>query len=309
MAHVPSHGDEKPTKNSEPTGPWYTPKTIWKLLREAGAGWMSDKAPTLGAALAFYSILSLAPLLVIVVAIAGPVFGTAAAQGRLAEEIEGIVGREGGKAVEAMIVNADTPAAGGMTVVGIVMLLVGAAALFGQLQEALNTIWRVQPRSGQGILRFIRSRFLSFSLVIGTAFLLLASLVVSAALSALGDATTLWGASIWVHLLDNVASFGIIALLFAMIYRFLPDARINWGDVWLGAVLTALLFTAGKFLIGYYLGHSSTASAYGAAGSLVVLLVWLYYSAQIFLFGAEFTKVYSHHRAENSAMDLTGHTE
>ena len=173
------------------------------------------------------------------------------------------------------------------------MLLLGAAGLFGELQGALNTIWGVRPKPGRGVLGLLRDRFLSFSMVLGTTFLLLVSLVVSAALAALGSLFGEWQTAVVGQVVNQVISLGVVTLLFAMIYRFLPDVKIAWRDVWLGAVITAVLFTVGKYLIGLYLGRTSTASAFGAAGSLAVLLIWLYYSAQIFLFGAEFTKVHA----------------
>jgi membrane protein len=173
------------------------------------------------------------------------------------------------------------------------MLLVGALGLFGQLQDALNTVWQVQPKAGRGMLGFLRDRFLSFSMVLGTAFLLLVSLVISAALSALGGLLGDWGASVIGQIVNAAVTLLVITLLFAMIYRFLPDAQIAWRDVWFGAVFTTVLFTVGKYLIGFYLGRAGTASAYGAAGSFAALLIWLYYSAQIFLFGAELTKAHA----------------
>jgi len=264
------------------------------MLKEAGNSFIEDMAPRLGAALAYYTVVSLAPLLVIVLAIAGFVFGDQAAQGRVQGEISSLVGEEGGKAVEQMVVNADRPKAGTVaTVFGVAMLLFGASGLFGQLQDALNTIWGVQPKPGRGIMGIIRDRFLSFTMVLGTAFLLLVSLVISAVLSALESMLGEWGASVLGQVFNLLVSTGVITVLFAMIYRFLPDAKIVWRDVWLGAALTAVLFTIGKYLIGLYLGKAGLASAYGAAGSLAVLLIWLYYSSQIFLFGAELTKVYA----------------
>jgi membrane protein len=270
------------------------PKTLWRLLKDSGAEWMEDKAPRLGAALAYYTIFSLAPLLVIVTAIAGFFFGREAAQGQLASQIQGLVDEQGGKAVQEMVANAGQTGSGGLaTALGIVMLLLGAMGLFGQLQDALNTVWEVQPKPGRGILGFLRDRFLSFSMVLSVAFLLLVSLVISAWLAALGSLFGDWQTSVLGHLVNGAVSYVVITLLFAMIFRYLPDAEIAWKDVWLGAVIASLLFVVGKLLIGLYLGHSSVGSVYGAAGSLAVLLVWLYYSSQIFLFGAEFTKVYA----------------
>jgi membrane protein len=233
--------------------------------------------------------------LVIVLAIAGFVFGREAAQGQLLGQIEGLVGPEGGKAIETMVAKGGTqPGSGTLaTILGVIMLLVGAAGLFGQLQDALNTIWEVQPKPGRGIWGFVQDRFLSFTMVLGSAFLLLVSLVISAALAAIGGLFGDWQTGVVGQAVNQLISLAVITLLFAMIFKFLPDAKIAWRDVWLGAVITAILFTLGKFLIGLYLGHSSVGSVYGGAGSLAVLLIWLYYSSQIFLFGAEFTKVYA----------------
>jgi membrane protein len=290
-AHV-----QAPIEPGRGSGSALNPRAFWALLKDAGSEWVEDKAPRLGAALAYYTAFSLAPLLVIVIAIAGLVFGQQAVQGHLSAQIQGLVGAEGAQAVETMVANANKPATGTLaSILGIVMLLVGAGGLFGELQDSLNTVWEVQPKPGRGLLGMLRDRFLSFTMVLGTAFLLLVSLAVSAALAAMGSVFGEWGVSFLGQVLNFLISFAVITLLFAMIYRFLPDVRIAWRDVWLGAALTAALFSVGEFLIGLYLGYAGTASAYGAAGSLAVLLVWLYYSAQIFLFGAELTKAHAHY--------------
>jgi membrane protein len=268
----------------------------WTLLKQTGTEWTSDNAPRLGAALAFYSVLSIAPLTVIALAIGGAVFGADAARGELVGQVEGMVGRQGAAAIQEMIAHAEKPATGTLAAIaGIVTLLVGAGGVFGQLQDTLNVIWKVRPKPGRGLWRMIRDRFFSFTLVLGTGFLLLASLVVTAAMHALGEYLLglMPGAQILGHMLNFVLSFAATALLFALIFRFIPDARVAWSDVWIGALLTAALFTLGKFLLGLYLGRGAVSSAYGAAGSLVVLLVWIYYSAQILFFGAEFTQVYA----------------
>jgi membrane protein len=271
-------------------------KDYWVLLRTAGSEWVVDKAPRMGAALAYFTIFSMAPLLVITVAVAGLVFGPQAAQGQIVGQLQGLVGDEGALVIQDMLKNASQRASGiAATVLGVVALLLGAMGIFGELQDSLNTIWEVQPKSGRGIWGIIQDRLLSFAMVLGTAFLLLVSLVISAGLAAVGSVLGAWGVSIAGQIVTLVASFVVITLIFAMIFRFLPDAHIAWGDVWLGAAITALLFAIGKFLIGLYLGHSAIGSTYGAAGSLAVLLVWLYYSAQIFLFGAELTQVYANH--------------
>jgi membrane protein len=271
-------------------------KEAWAVLKQTGQEWVEDNAARLGAALAFYSVLSLAPLLVIVIAIAAAVFGEEAARGEVVAQIEGMVGREGAQAIQDMIAHAQKPAAGTVaTVLGVAVLLFGASGVFGQLQDALNTIWEVRPKSGRGVWGVVKDRFFSFAMVLGTGFLLLVSLTVSAVLHALGEylAGLMPGLeSVWL-VVNFLISFGVITLLFALIFKLVPDVKIAWKDVWVGAVLTALLFTAGKFLLGLYLGRGSVSSAYGAAGSLVVLVVWIYYSAQILFFGAEFTQVYA----------------
>ena len=269
-------------------------KDLWPLLKEAANDWLEDRAPRLGAALAFYTVFSLAPLLLIAIAVAGLFLGQTAAQDQSAREIEGLVGEEGGRAVQSLLQQANKPGQGiAASILGVVMLLVGAAGLFVELHDALNTIWGVRPRAGRGVWGFVKDRFLSFTMVLVMAFLLLVSLVLSAALSALTHLISRWEFLYAGFCLNELVSLVVIALLFMVIYRFLPDAKIAWRDVWLGAAVTAVLFEVGKFLIGLYLGRSGGAWAYGAAGSLAVLLIWLYYSAQIFLFGAELTKVYA----------------
>jgi membrane protein len=268
----------------------------WNLLRRTFAEWSEDKAPQLGASLAFYSAISIAPLLVIALSIAAFFLGEEAARGKVIEEFQGLVGSEGGKAIEDMIASANKPGAGLIaTLLSIATLLFGASGVFGQLQDALNTIWEVKPKPGRGILGFVRDRFLSFAMVLGVAFLLLVSLLLTTAIAAIGlSDDTLPNSLQWLAQVVNFAvSFAVISALFAMIFKLLPDVRMSWNDVWLGAIVTAVLFTIGKLAIGLYLGHSSMASSYGVAGSFVVLLVWTYYSAQILFFGAELTQVYA----------------
>lgn len=271
-----------------------TVRDIWDIVKEAGSEFLADRVPRLGAALAFYTTFALAPLLVIVVAIAGLVFGRKAAEGRLLAEMRSLVGKEGGEALQALVAAAGQHGAGIVaSIVGGVVLLFGAVGLFGQLQDALNTIWEVEPKPGRGIWGIVRSRLLSFSLVLGSAFLLLVSLAVSAAMSAMSGLFDGAQSSVISHTIQWLVSFGVITGLFAMIYRLLPDAEIAWRDVWFGAAVTSVLFTVGKSLIGLYLGQTATTSVYGAAASFVVLLLWNYYTAQIFLFGAELTKAYA----------------
>ncbi|WP_437191318.1 YihY/virulence factor BrkB family protein [Planctomicrobium sp. SH527] len=265
-----------------------------RILREAGEHWVADKASRLGAALAYYTIFSLAPLLVIMIGVAGLIFGKEAAQGQVTDQISHLVGKEGGQAIQAIIENANQPQTGSLAaVLGVLMLLLGAAGVFGQLQDALNTIWEVQAKPGGGIWGFVRSRFLSFSMVLGVAFLLLISLIVSSALAAVGPLLGDWKTSGIGQLVTFSFDVIVISVLFALIFKFLPDAKVAWRDVWFGAVVTSFLFSLGKSLIALYLGRAGITSAYGAAGSFAALLVWLYYASQIFLFGAELTRAYA----------------
>lgn len=276
------------------------PKDVFKLLKDTVTEWSEDKVPLWAAALAYYTIFSLAPLLLIAIAIAGVVFGEDAARGEIVGQIQNLVGKQGAEAIQSMIQNAHRPGSGGTiaTIVGVVTLLFGASGVFGQLQDALNSIWGVKPKPGRGIASFLQTRFLSFAMVLVIGFLLLVSLVLSAALAAIAAFFShfLPELVIFGQLLNFVVSFGFITLLFAAIYKFLPDVNVAWKDLWVGAATTSLLFNIGKFLIGLYLGSSGASSTYGAAGSLVVLLLWVFYSAQIILFGAEFTQVFAKYR-------------
>ena len=271
-------------------------RIVWKLLSATYMKWSEDHAQGLGAALAFYTVFSLAPLLLIVIAIAGLVFGQEAAEGQIIGQIQGLVGEESAKAIQGILENVRKPATGLIaTALAIITLLFGATGVFAQLQEALNTIWGVENKSGLGILQILRNRFLSFMTVLGSGFLLLASLVLSAGLAAIGQRLEylLPGPEPFIQAINFLVSFGVITVLFAMIYKMLPDVSIQWSDVWIGAGMTSLLFTIGKFLIGLYLGKSDVGVVYGAAGSLIIILLWVYYAAQIFLLGAEFTAVYA----------------
>jgi membrane protein len=274
----------------------WRPKRIYQLLKATYYEWSKDKAPRMGAALAYYTIFSLAPLLVIAIAIAGFVFGAEAVQGQIMGQIQGLVGSESARAVQTMIQSAHKPAHGVFaTILGIAVLLLGASGVFTEMHDALNTIWKVDTMSQSGVWRLIKGRFLSFGMVLGIGFLLLVSLLLSAALTAVATYASgfLPIPPTALHAVDFVFSLVFIAVLMALIFKFLPDATIAWGDVWVGAALTSLLFTAGKFLIGLYIAKSVTMSAYGAAGSVVIMLAWIYYSAQILYFGAEFTRVFS----------------
>lgn len=273
-------------------------KQILDLIRKSVKAWVDDYAPSMGAALAYYTLFSIAPLLIIAIAVAGLVFGQEAARGEIVAQIQGLIGREGAITVQGLMKSANEPAQDILAMmVSIITLVIGATTVFGELQSDLDRIWRVPaPAKENGIWTMLRTRLLSFGLVLGLGFLLLVSLVVSTAIAAFGKWSNgiFEGWEAFLHALDFSISFAITTLLFAMIYKLMPRARIAWQDVWVGAAVTAFLFEIGKFLIGLYLGKTSIASGFGAAGSLVVLLVWVYFAAQIFLLGAEFTWVYSH---------------
>ncbi len=271
-------------------------KTAYRLLKDTFNEWSEDKATRLGAALAYYSVFSIGPLVILAIGAASLIFGAEAAQGAVADEIKGTVGEPVAQALQQMLAHGHQSGWGTRaTIFGIVTLIFGASGVFGQLQDALNTVWKVAPKPGRGILGIIQDRFLSLTMVLGTGFLLLVSLVLTAALSAISNSLTgtLPGGTVFWQIVHQVVAFGVIALLFAMIFRLLPDALIAWRDVWIGAVLTAVLFSVGKFLLGWYLGREGVTSGFGAAGSLVVILLWVYYSSLILLFGAEFTRVYA----------------
>ncbi|MFL6263520.1 MAG: YihY/virulence factor BrkB family protein [Thermoanaerobaculia bacterium] len=268
------------------------------LIKESFQEWQKDGALDLGAALAYYTIFSLAPLLLVALAVAGLLWDRGEIQGQLIAEIQGLMGPQGAQAVQTMLANAGQHGSGVIaSILGVATILFGATGVFVQLQNALNRVWNVEARPGLGIWSFVKTRLISFGMVLGIGFLLLVSLIISTAVSAVGKWATglLPGSETLMQGLTFVVSFAFVTLLFAMMYKFLPDVEIGWRDVWIGAVVTALLFTLGKFLIGLYLGKSSIASTYGAAGSLVVVLLWIYYSSQILFLGAEFTQVYATH--------------
>jgi membrane protein len=272
-----------------------TVRDLGWLFKRALGGWWNDNVPRLGASLAYYTLFALAPILIVAITIAGFVFGPEAVQRQVTSEISGLMGEEGGRAVQGMLRGAQQRGSDGIaTAVGLVTFFLGATGAFLELQTALNAIWRVKPKPDAGLKDMLLQRLLSFGLVIGVGFLLLVSLVISAALSALNrylGALVPEIAVVWQGV-NTLVSLGVATLLFAMIYQFLPDVELRLRHVWLGALVTAGLFNIGKYLIGLYLGTSGVASAYGAAGSVVVLLVWVYYSAQIVLLGAEFTRAY-----------------
>jgi membrane protein len=269
----------------------------WVLLKQVANSWIDDYVASMGAALAYYTVFSLAPLLLIVISVAGLVFGDDAARGAIQSQLASLMGEPGASAVQALLVSVRQPAQGlAAATVGVVLLFVGATTVFGELQDALDRIWRVPTRvRSSGWLALLRARLLSFGLILALGFLLIVSLVASATLAAVGRGLDpIFGS--WRGLAEAsnaVIGFGLVAVIFALIYKIMPRVRVLWSDVWLGALFTALLFTLGKFLFGLYIGQSGIASGFGAAGSLVVVLLWVYYSAQILLIGAEFTWVFA----------------
>jgi membrane protein len=267
-----------------------------KLLFESIKAWIDHRASSRGAALAFYTLFSMTPILILAIAIAGYFFGAQAAQGEIIGQIQGLVGPNGAQAVQALLAAARNPLSGLVaTLVATVLLLIGATSVFAELKGSLDEMWGVTPSKHSAFTVLLKTRFLSFSLVLVLAFLLLISLVISAALAVLERYVgTFWSSSMMVlSAVSQIISFSVIASLFAVIYKMLPDAPLSWRDVWIGAVFTAALFSLGKYAIGLYLGNSGVASGFGAAGSLIALLLWVYYSAQIFFFGAEFTRQYA----------------
>lgn len=260
--------------------------------------WSTDKAPKLGAALSFYTMFSLAPLLLIVISIAGLLFGPDAAKGQIVGQIEGLIGRQGAEVVETALKNSSNTETGIIAlIISFITLIIGSTAVFIELQDSLDMIWKVRPKPGRNLIKgILRDRVLSFALVITTGFLLLVSLLVSAALSAFNTYMSnkfVAIAPLLLELINNILSLVIISLMFALIFKILPDVHVKLKDVAVGAVVTGILFVIGKFLIGLYLGSNTLGSTYGAAGSLVVLLLWVYYSAQILFLGAEFTHIYT----------------
>ncbi len=283
-------------------------KTAWGLIKESISAWVGDYAPSMGAALAYYTLFSIAPLLIIVIAVAGFFLGTEAAQGEILGQIRDLIGDEGAVAVQGLLKSASQPKQGLIAgALGVLTLIVAATGAFAELQSDLDRIWRSPAEKAEsGIWQMLRKRLLSFGMVLAIAFLLLVSLVVSAGLAAFGAWSKALSPNLEVLLTAaNIGvGFAIFTGLFALMYKMLPKTDIHWRDVWVGAAVTALLFTIGKYLIGLYLGKAGVGSAFGAAGSLVVLIVWVYYSAQIFLLGAEFTWVYAHRCGSRSERSL-----
>jgi membrane protein len=270
-------------------------KRAFLLLKNTFTQFSAHKAPRLGAALAYYTIFSIAPLLLIAIAIAGFVFGREAVQNQIVEQLRGVLGTNAAQTIQEMVKNAAKPKSGTIaTIIGIITLLFGAGGIFSNLKDAINTIWDVEPKKSGGIMAAVREKFLSLVMVLGIGFLLLVSLVIDTVISVMGKYASQHlpgGEALW-QAVQLAVSFAVVTVLFAMIFRFLPDAKVAWRGVWIGAAVTAFLFIVGKFGLSIYLGKAAVGSSFGAAGSLVVVLVWVYWSAQILLFGAEFTHVY-----------------
>lgn len=277
-----------------------SPKADWKLVTQTLSAWRADHAPSMGAAIAFYTLFSIAPLLLIVIAVAGYFFGQEAARGEIVRQLTGLVGTSGAQAIEGVIVSANaSPHRSFIAGIGIVAFLIGSTSVFNELQDSLNRIWKVpRPAGTSGFFALIRTRLLSFGLILAIAFLLMVSLLVSAVVAALhrslGAPAGDW--TLAAQLAEVVLNFGLITGLFALIYKVIPQRIVLWSDVWIGAATTSMLFSVGKLVIGIYLGNSNVASVFGQIGSFAVFLLWVYYSAQIFLLGAEFTSIYSSSR-------------
>ena len=289
---TPTHNPNAPSRPLRPTA-----KQWWQLAKQAVTSWSDDYAPSMGAALSYYSVFSMAPLLLIVISVAGLVFGEEAARGELFGQLAGLMGVEAAKTMESLLVSVNKPAQGIVsTLIGIGVLLIGATTVFGELQNALDRIWRAPARPDEsGLWTLLHTRLLSFGMVLGIAFLLMISLVLGAVVSALGKwwGDALLGWEVLAQVINVVLGFALTTGVFAMIYKIMPRVQVRWYDVWIGAAVTALLFTLGRFLIGLYIGKSGVASSFGAAGSLIVIFVWVYYSAQVFLMGAEFTWLFA----------------
>jgi membrane protein len=289
------------------------PGKLWlDVVKDAGNGWIEHKATRLAAAVAFYTLLSLAPLLVIAVAVAGFVFGEEAARGGLTQQLTDLVGKDAAETLQQAVAKAGEPKSGTLaTVIGVVSLLFGASGVFGELQDSMNTVWEVKPKPDRGIWGIVKDRFLSFGMVLVVGFLLLVSLVVSAVVAGFAGyfQRALPGVP-WVpQALNLLAGFFVVALLFALLFKFLPDVRVGWPEVFFGAAVTSLLFAVGRYLIGIYLGKTGVGSPFGAAGSVVALVVWVYYSTLILFFGVELTRAFARRmgtgRAAENALPMT----
>lgn len=270
------------------------------LVKEAGRRWVADRAPGMGAALAFYSAFSIAPLLIIVSGVAGAVLGEKAAHGAIVGQLTGIVGEHAAEAIQALLVGAQSRSSGLIAgTVGIVTLLIGATTVLVEVQAALDQIWDAPPRHGHGLLRLLKSRATSLALILGIGFVFLVSFALTGAMAVFGKhwGSIFPGVASALFVLNLLFSLAVVTVMIAMLYKWLPNVPVKWGDVWVGAATTAVLFTLGQTAIGFYVARSAMASMHGAAGAMLVLLTWLYYSAQIFLFGAEFTRAYANRNA------------
>jgi membrane protein len=280
-------------------------------VKKSVTSWSDDYAPSMGAALAYYTVFSIAPLLLIVISIAGLIYGQDAARGAIFQQISGLVGNDSALAIQGLLKSVNKPGQSIVaTIVGVATLLLGATTVFGELQDALNRIWRAPALVEQGGLwKLLRRRLLAFGMILTIGFLMIVSLVLSAVVAALSGwlGPNFIGWEALLHLVNFAISFGVTTVLFAMIYKIMPRVDIAWRDVWLGAAVTSLLFSIGKFLIGLYIGKTGVASGFGAAGSLAVLLVWIYYSTQVFLMGAEFTWVYANMYGTRRGQDPLAH--
>ena len=291
----------------------------WRMIKMSFAAWVDDYAPSMGAALAYYTVFSLAPLLVIVISVAGLIFGPDAVRGAIFSEINGLMGADAAIAIQDLLTSVSKPSTGIIgSILGVLVLLIGATSVFGELQDALDRIWRAPARvRSSGLLTLLRTRILSFGMILGIAFLLMVSLVTGAAIAALGKWWGVWfaGWELVAQIIDAGVGFLMTTAVFALIYKLMPRVKVGWIDVWVGAAVTALLFTVGRLLISLYIGKSGVASGFGAAGSVAVIFVWVYYSAQVFLIGAEFTWVYAQslgsrrHLAKPTAQELLGEAD
>ena len=275
----------------------WTTAQWWSMVKASIAAWLDDYAPSMGAALSYYTVFSLAPLLVIVISVAGLIFGADAVRGAIFSQIDGLMGAEAAKGIQDLLSSVSKPSTGIVgTILGVVFLLIGATSVFGELQDALDRIWRAPARAtASGLLTLVRTRLLSFGMILGISFLLMISLVTGAAIAAFGKWWGGWfaGWEVLLQIINAVIGFLMTTAVFALIYKLMPRVKVGWGDVWVGAAVTALLFTIGRLLISLYIGKTGVASGFGAAGSVAVVFVWVYYSSQIFLVGAEFTWVYA----------------
>jgi membrane protein len=280
---------------------------LWTVAKEAAENWSSHKDSRQGAALAYYSVFSIGPVIVIAIAIAGFIFGRDAVSGQVALSIKGLLGDTGAKAVQAMLVDASRPREGLIaTVLGVSALIFAAIGVVVQLKDALNVVWEVKETPGSGIWYYIRSYVLSFAGILALGFLLLVSLLVTTALAAVGKYASPYLHEGLLHLASLMVSFAVVTMLFAMMFKWLPDAPIDWYDVWLGAMLTALMFELGKVAIGFYIGKQGLETTYGAAASIIVVLIWVYYSSQIILMGAEVTHAFAKHKGSIKKREQAG---